>query len=178
MKVQIALAMPLFVGAAIVVYATIKMIGMLQESNATARQRHSGRSQLKRKLARVATTLFTVGAIFFVKSFLRAFDCVASELDSSRTFMASAPEVECYTAGSDHSEIVWLSQAGLASFAGCFVVICLLLVKAHRSDNPGLGMFAFLAEKFEVGCLRSKSKSPTRIIHDCVRDVVQLVIPA
>jgi hypothetical protein len=83
---------------------------------------------------------------------------VASELDSSRAFMASAPEVECYTAGSDHSEIVRLSEIGLASFVGCFIIICLFLVKAHRSDNPGLGIFAFLADKFEVGCLKSKSQ--------------------
>ena len=88
--------------------------------------------------------------IFFVKSFLRTFDCVASELESNRAFMASAPEVECAAEhGSDYAEIVRLSETGLGAFCGCFVFIWLLLIKAHRSDNPGLGIFAFLADKFE-----------------------------
>ena len=149
-KVQIALIMPLFVGAAIAVYALIATVRIQNESDATAEQRHSARSQLKRKIASVGTTLFTVGAIFFVKSFLRAFDCVASELDSNRAFMASAPEVECAAEHeSDYAEIVRLSETGLGAFCGCFVFIWLLLIKAHRSDNPGLGIFAFLADKFE-----------------------------
>ena len=149
-KVQIALIMPLFVGAAIAVYALVSTVKIQNESNATAEQRHSAISQLKRKIASVGTTLFTVGAIFFVKSFLRAFDCVASELDSSRAFMASAPEVECAAEHeSDYAEIVRLSETGLGVFCGCFILIWLLLIKAHRSDNPGLGIFAFLADKFE-----------------------------
>jgi len=148
-KVQVALAMPAFVGGAIAVYALITVTKIQTEADATAEQKHSARSQLKRKIASVATTLFTVGAIFFVKSFLRAFDCVASELESEREFMASAPEIECHEPTSEHSEILRLSTIGLVSFGGCFVVIWLFLIKAHRSDNPGLGIFAFLADKFE-----------------------------
>jgi hypothetical protein len=148
-KVQVALAMPVFVGGAIAVYALITVAKIQTKADATAEQTHSARSQLKRKIASVATTLFTVGAIFFVKSFLRAFDCVASELESEREFMASAPEIECHEPSSEHSEILHLSTIGLASFCGCFVVIWLFLIKAHRSDNPGLGIFAFLADKFE-----------------------------
>jgi hypothetical protein len=149
-KVQVALLMPVFVGAAIAVYALITMAKIQTEEDATAEQKHSARSQLKRKIASVATTLFTVGAIFFVKSFLRAFDCVASELDSSREYMASAPEIECHDEpGSEYSKILRLSTIGLVSFGGCLVVIWLFLIKAHRSDNPGLGIFAFLADKFE-----------------------------
>jgi hypothetical protein len=149
-KVQVALLMPVFVGAAIAVYALITVAKIQTEEDATAEQKHSARSQLKRKIASVATTLFTVGAIFFVKSFLRAFDCVASELDSSREYMASAPEIECHDEpGSEYSKILRLSTIGLVSFGGCLVVIWLFLIKAHRSDNPGLGIFAFLADKFE-----------------------------
>jgi hypothetical protein len=149
-KVQIALIVPLFVGAAIAVYALVSTVRIQNERDASAEQRHSARSQLKRKIASVGTTLFTVGAIFFVKSFLRAFDCVASELDSNRAFMASAPEIECAAEhDSDYAEIVRLSATGLGAFCGCFIFIWLLLIKAHRSDIPGLGIFAFLADKFE-----------------------------
>ena len=141
--------MPVFVGGAIAVYALITVAKIQTKADATEEQKHSARSQLKRKIASVATTLFTVGAIFFVKRFLRTFDCVASELESGREFMASAPEIECHEPSSGHSQILHLSTIGLASFGGCFVVIWLFLVKAHRSDNPGLGIFAFLADKFE-----------------------------
>eukprot|EP01044_Picomonas_judraskeda_P006576 COSAG03_NODE_662_length_6392_cov_2.901001_6_plen_918_part_00 len=148
-KVQVALLMPVFVGGAIAVYALISLVKIQRNSIATAEQRRSARSQLLRKLASVATTLFSIGAIFFTKSFLRAFACVASESDSDRKFMASAPEIECWSRSSEHPKIVALSQIGLLSFAGCFAVICFFLVKAHRSDNPGLGFFAFLADKYE-----------------------------
>ena len=148
-KVQVALLMPVFAGGAIAVYALISLFRIQRTTNATAEQRRSARSQLLRKLATVATTLFSVGAIFFTKSFLRAFACVASESDSNRKFMASAPEIECWSPSSEHPKIVTLSQIGLVSYAGCFAVICLFLVKAHRSDNPGLGIFAFLADKYE-----------------------------
>eukprot|EP01043_Picozoa_sp_COSAG02_P073542 COSAG02_NODE_14343_length_1282_cov_1.513948_2_plen_291_part_00 len=148
-KVQIALSLPIFFAAAIAVYATIALVRIQTQSNATAQQQHSSRSQLKRRLASVVTTLFTVGAIFFVKSFLRAFDCVVSESGSKREFMASAPEVECWSNDSDHSEIVRLSKIGLGSFVASFAFIWLFLIKAHRSDNPGLNIFAFLADKFE-----------------------------
>jgi hypothetical protein len=149
-KVQIALITPIFMGAAIAVYGLIAVVKINNERDATAEQRHSARSQLKRKFASVGATLFTVGAIFFVKSFLRAFDCVASELDSTRAFMASAPEIECDAEhDSDYAAILILSIIGLAAFCGCFTILWLLLIKAHRSDNPGLGIFAFLADKFE-----------------------------
>ena len=92
-----------------------------------------------------------------------------------QAFMASAPEVECYTDSSDHSEIVRLAQIGLGSFAGCFTVILLFLVKAHRSDNPGLGIFAFLADKFEVGVLKSKSQA-AHLHNPCVCDAVLLIV--
>jgi hypothetical protein len=146
-KVQFALGMPLFVGSAMAVYALLTLIRIQYAGDATAEQRHSARNELRRKLASVFATLFTVGAIFFTKSFLRAFDCVASELDSSRKFMASDPEILC--SSPTHLEIERLSTIGLMSFAGCFVVICLFLIQNHLSDNPGLGAFAFLADKFE-----------------------------
>ncbi|MDA8639375.1 hypothetical protein N9L31_00230 [bacterium] len=146
-KVQFALGMPLFVGAAMAVYAFLTLIRIKYAGDATAEQRHSARNELRRKLASALTTLFTVGAIFFTKSFLRVFDCVASELDSSRKFMASAPEILCSSPA--HAEIESLSKIGLIAFAGCFVIIWLFLLQNHLSDNPGLGTFAFLADKFE-----------------------------
>eukprot|EP01043_Picozoa_sp_COSAG02_P066051 COSAG02_NODE_10156_length_2007_cov_1.614780_1_plen_286_part_00 len=149
-KLQMTLFVPIFMGAAIFVYVFIAVVKIHNDEGATAEQRHSARSQLKRKIASVATTLFTVGAIFFVKNFLRAFDCVASESNINHAFMASAPEIECDAElESTYAEIVRLSKTGLAAFSGCFTCIWLLLIKAHRSETPGLGNFAFLADKFE-----------------------------
>jgi hypothetical protein len=150
-KVQIALSMPAFIGAAVALYGLIKLVRIQTQADATVEQRHSARHQLQRKLASVVTTLFTVGAIFFVKSFLRAFDCVASELRPDDTFMASAPEIRCDSddPGSEYPEIKRQSTIGLVTFAGCFAVLWLFLIRAHHSDNPGLGSFAFLADKFE-----------------------------
>ena len=149
-KVQVALSMPVFVGSVIAAYGLITLVRIHREADATAIQRHSARNQLRRKLASVATTLFTVGAIFFVKSFLRAFDCEASVTDSARSFMKSAPQIECIEdAGSDYPQIRHLSTVGLVVFTGCLVLLWLFLVRAHHSGNPGLGNLAFLGDKFE-----------------------------
>ena len=65
-------------------------------------------------------------------------------------FMSSAPEIGCSVEhNSKSAEIVRLSRIGLATFCGCFACIWLLLIKAHLSEIPGLGIFAFLAVKFE-----------------------------
>jgi hypothetical protein len=95
----------------------------------------------------VLTTMFTVGSIFFVKSFLRAFDCLAN--DAGARIMASAPEMMCDTSDPEYSKIRYLSWMGLLLFNGCFALLWVLLVRAHQSDSPGLGEFTFIADKFE-----------------------------
>lgn len=146
--------MPLFLCGAIAVYVLITMIRMKKNmADATEEHVSSARSQLKRRVASVVTTLFTVGAIFFVKSFLRAFNCVASgpgDTGGVVQFMASAPDIQCTS--SAHSEIANLSMIGLSLFAGCFASIWLLMIKARGSDSLDLGVFAFLADKFEDRC--------------------------
>jgi len=151
-KVQMALAMPIFIGAVIIVYGLITLIRIHNDSGATSVQKSSARHQLRRKMASVATTLFTVGAIFFVRSFLRAFDCVASGTDANKSFMKSAPEIACDgdDPNSDYLEVRRLSEIGLGLFIGFLCALSLSLVYAHHSSNPGLGNMAFLADKFEV----------------------------
>ena len=69
-----------------------------------------------------------------------------------RSFMKSAPQIECIDgedADSDYPQIKHLSTIGLEVFTGSPLVLWLMLVLAHRSDNPGLGNLAFLGDKYE-----------------------------
>ena len=92
-------------GAAIAVYGLVSTVEY--KLRATRRERrHSGRAASQAQNRERGDNAFTIGAVFFVKSFLRAFDCVASELDGNRAFMASAPEIECAAEHeSDHEKL-------------------------------------------------------------------------
>ena len=91
------------------------------------------------------TTLYTVGAIFFVRTFLRAFNCVGDGIEAP-LYMASSPDIECTLddPSSDYQAIRRLSINGLAAFGALFAAMCLGLVQAHHSDNPGMGSLSFL----------------------------------
>ena len=149
MKVKVALGMPVFFALVIASYGLIKLVQINSDTDATSGQKHSARNHLRRRMVSVGTTLFTVGAIFFAKSFLRAFDCTRSETDATRSFMQSAPEIECDVPNSTHADILRLSTIGLVVFIGCLTMLLAFIVRAHRSNNRGLGNFAFLADKFE-----------------------------
>lgn len=148
-KVKAALAVPLFCAIVVASYGFIKLVQIHNVADASSSQRRSARNQLRRRIASVGATLFTVGAIFFVKNFLRAFDCEKSGKDGSRSFMQNAPEIECYVPESDHADILILSKIGLAIFVGGSVAMLVLLMRAHHSDDPGLGSLAFVGDKFE-----------------------------
>ena len=94
------------------------------------------------------TTLFTVGAIFFVRTFLRAFNCVGDAVDGIEAplYMASSPDIECTLddPSSDYQAIRRLSIYGLVVFGALFAAMCLGLVRAHHSDSPGMGSLSFL----------------------------------
>ena len=92
--------------------------------------------------------------IFFVKSFLRAWDCVGTESDNGRRFLASAPEMECTdnpasASFEQYQDIRWLSALGLACFIAGFVALWLAMLREHRADTASIGMFAFLSTKYE-----------------------------
>ena len=148
-KVRVALHMPIFVGSVIFAYGSIALIRIQCQSEATAEQRRSARHVLMRKLASFAATFFTVGAIFFARSFLRAFDCVSSEVDTTKQFMRSSPEIECADSDPEYPDVRRLSEFGLVGFGSILMAMVLSMIKAHHSDGPGLGMFAFLSDKFE-----------------------------
>ena len=99
--------------------------------------------------AEQVTTLYTVGAIFFVRTFLRAFHCVgdaAVDGIEARLYMVSSPDIECRLddPSSDYPAIRRLSIYGLVVFGALFAAMCLGLVRAHHSDNPGMGSLSFL----------------------------------
>ena len=99
--------------------------------------------------AEQVTTLYTVGAIFFVRTFLRAFHCVgdaAVDGIEARLYMVSSPDIECRLddPSSDYPAIRSLSVNGLVVFGALFAAMCLGLVRAHHSDNPGMGSLSFL----------------------------------
>ena len=147
-KVQVAVYMPLFAAAIIVVYAVVKLATL---SGGTAAHRHAARHYLWRKIVTIVTTLYTVGAIFFVWTFLRAFHCVGNADGADGLYMASSPDIECTMddPSSDYPAIRSLSVNGLAVFGGLFVLMCASLVRAHHSDNPGMGSLSFLGDKYE-----------------------------
>ena len=147
-KVQVAVYMPLFAAAIIVVYAVVKLATL---SGGTAAHRHAARHYLWRKIVTIVTTLYTVGAIFFVRTFLRAFHCVGNADGADGLYMASSPDIECTMddPSSDYPAIRSLSVNGLAVFGGLFVLMCASLVRAHHSDNPGMGSLSFLGDKYE-----------------------------
>ena len=77
---------PFFFGAVIALYCLIMLARIRHKTDATPQSHHQRQSalrQLRRKVASVGATLFTVGAIFFVKSFLRGFDCVRRATDNA-----------------------------------------------------------------------------------------------
>lgn len=121
-------------------YILIKLV-KIGSKDATDIQKHSARAQLSRKMVNVLTTIFIIGAIFFAKSFLRAFDCISDGTTSTRVYMQSSPEIECSVDDeeSQYVAIVKWSQLGLGLFAATTFTLCLGLILAHRSDNPGLG---------------------------------------
>ena len=95
------------------------------------------------------TSFYTVGAIFFVRTFLRAFHCVgeaAEDVAEGRLYMVSSPDIECTLddPSSDYQTIRRLSIFGLVVFGALFAAMCLGLVRAHHSDNPGMGYLSFL----------------------------------
>ena len=99
--------------------------------------------------AEQVTTLYTVGAIFFVRTFLRAFNCVgdaAVDGIEAPLYMASSPDIECTLddPSSDYPAIRRLSINGLAVFGALFAAMCLGLVRAHHSDNQGMCSLSFL----------------------------------
>jgi len=147
-KVQVAVYMPLFAAAIIVVYAVVKLATL---SGGTAAHRHAARHYLWRKIVTIVTTLYTVGAIFFVRTFLRAFHCVGNADGADGLYMASSPDIECTMddPSSDYPAIRSLSVNGLAVFGGLFVLMCASLLRAHHSDNPGMGSLSFLGDKYE-----------------------------
>jgi hypothetical protein len=69
-KIEVALYMPMFVFVVVGVYAGIMMVQVNRQSDATSVQRQSAQHQLRGKVTSVVTTIFTVGSIFFIKSFL------------------------------------------------------------------------------------------------------------
>jgi hypothetical protein len=146
-KVTTALLMPIFVGGVVSAYASIMLMSIHREHDATPAQRHSARNQLLAKVTSVMATMFTVGAIFLVKSFLRPFDCI--ENDFGERVMASAPEITCNDGDPDYWKITIFSRIGIAGFVGCLAAMWSMLIRTHRSETPGLGNFAFLADKFE-----------------------------
>jgi hypothetical protein len=146
-KVTAALLMPLFVGGVVFVYTVIMLFSIHQAHGATSSQRHSARNQLFGKVTSVMATMFTVGAIFLAKSFLRPFDCMTNHF--GERVMASAPEISCNDSDPDYSKITKYSEIGIAGFVACIAVMWAMLIHTHRSDTPGLGNFAFLADKFE-----------------------------
>ena len=84
--------------------------------------------------AEQVTTLYTVGAIFFVRTFLRAFNCVgdaAVDGIEAPLYMASSPDIECTLddPSSDYPAIRRLSINGLAVFGALFAAMCLGLVR-------------------------------------------------
>ena len=150
-KVQVAVYMPLFAIVVIAVYVLVKMATL---SSGSAAHRRAARHYLWRKVVTVVTTLYTVGAIFFVRTFLRAFHCVgdaAVDGIGARLYMVSSPDIECTMddPSSDYPAIRSLSVNGLAVFGGLFVLMCASLVRAHHSDNPGMGSLSFLGDKYE-----------------------------
>ena len=142
-KVQVAVYMPLFAAAIIAVYAVVKLATL---SGGTAAHRHAARHYLWRKIVTIVTTLYTVGAIFFVRTFLRAFHCVGNADGADGLYMASSPDIECNMddPSSDYPAIRRLSISGLVVFGALFAAMCLGLVRAHHSDNPGMGSLSFL----------------------------------
>ena len=134
-----------FVALLVVMYVAIKMLTIRRSG--TDKQRNSARHMLWRKVVTIVTTLYTVGAIFFVRSFLRPFDCVDD--GRGRMFMESAPEIECLEdhdseQGSTYANVKHLATVGMLAFASGFAFLCACLVKAHNTGNHSLGSLSFL----------------------------------
>jgi hypothetical protein len=146
-KVQSALFFPLLVLGVLTTFAAMKLLALKCNSTATKPQQRAARNKLWRKLVTVATTVLTVGTIFFVKSFLRAFDCVALGSDSTTTVMESAPEIECSDSDPDYPAILRLSAIGLTGFASAFACLCVSLMYARHSQ--GVGGFSFISDRYE-----------------------------
>jgi hypothetical protein len=151
-KVLAALALPAYVFLMVAVYALIKL-ATLHGSDATPAQRHSEHAYLWRKMITVATILFAFGAISFVKSFVRAFDCinVAGLDDEPQRFLVSAPEIECTSddTESDYPLIKEYSTLGLLAFGATYTLLWLSLVKSHMADYAGVHYLSFIADKFQ-----------------------------
>ena len=127
-------------------YVAIKQCG-IEQSDGTDKQKTSARHILWRKVVTIATTSYTVGAIFFVRSFLRPFDCVDD--GTGRVFMESAPEIECVEGydserASNYPSIKYLASFGMIGFMGGFAFLSTCLFKAHTSDTHSLGSLSFL----------------------------------
>jgi hypothetical protein len=148
-KAKIALAMPVFIGTILGAWTLYTLIRIKCHKRSTIEQKQSATSQHWRTLASVSTTLFTTLAIFFVKSFLRAFDCLSSDLEPDHKFMASAPDIACDDSDHEYENIRNFSVFGLAMYTIAYGAMWGALIQAHRSDNPGLGIFSFLADKYE-----------------------------
>lgn len=148
-KVKIALVMPVFIGTVLGAWTLYKVIRIKCHKRSTDEHKQSAMSQHWRTLASVSTTLFTALAIFFVKSFLRAFDCLSSDLEPDHKFMASAPDVACDDSDPEYENIRTFSIFGLVMYTITYMGMWGALIQAHRSDNPGLGIFSFLADKYE-----------------------------
>jgi hypothetical protein len=152
--------------ALVAMYAAIKQCA-IERSGGTDKQKSSARHMLWRKVVTIVTTSYTVGAIFFVRSFLRPFDCVDD--GTGRMFMESAPQIECVEGydserASNYPSIKYLASLGLVVFMGGFAVLCACLLKAHKTGDHSLGSLSFLggAVSHVYGFMFSQNKSSTR----------------
>jgi hypothetical protein len=152
--------------ALVAMYAAIKQC-VIERSGGTDKQKSSARHMLWRKVVTIVTTSYTVGAIFFVRSFLRPFDCVDD--GTGRMFMESAPQIECVEGydserASNYPSIKYLASLGLVVFVGGFAVLSACLLKAHKIGDHSLGSLSFLggAVSHVYGFVFSQNKSSTR----------------
>jgi hypothetical protein len=110
---------------------------------------------LVRKSVTIGGTFFTAFSITFVRNSLRPFHCLANSNDASKTFMSTAPDIEC-SIGPDaeyaddrYAQIMYIAECSLMGYFFAWGLITGSLVSAGVSDNPGLGMLGFMGDKYE-----------------------------
>ena len=155
-KMQVAVLAPAFVFGVLLVYVLLRLCWIRARSR-TAAQKLAGKRDVVQKVTSTAITLFTVGSIFFVRSFLRAFNC-ALEVDDggdgdggSPRFMVSSPEIECSEDDAEYVQIRHLATVGLIVFGVVYLCMMCALLLLHNFYNKNLGYLGFIADKYEDG---------------------------
>ena len=163
-KMNLVAATPVIVFGTLCLYTFLKYIDIYcigdsrnhRTKEYTAKQLHQiATTFLFRKAVTVGGSFFVVFSITFVRNALRPFHCLANSDDASKTFMMSAPDVEC-SVGPDgtyederYAKIRYTAWWCLVIYFLVWFVVTGFLVAAGMSKNPGLGYMGFMGDKYE-----------------------------